>query len=381
MLSRFFLIICRSICYLLVAGIVLFNLSLHHTPAYLGMECISPNEDLLAQDRFLREAVNSGADREMQRLFPEGKLFMQTLAGLVNRSAAYSIDEEFLTRLQRDTSSRKIFPRALPLPYGAFYRGWRHLAYRHDKYLYREIRVALAQSESPYLESYHDGAWPADMVVLMAALQPSYSLEYTAAERDTIHRLTQNWLNRIRNHLDPVTGMLPHLVDARSGATIQGARGSSSSLILSLLPDIDSSFAEEQFQLYEKYFVASRLGLPAIREYPVGATGRGDIDSGPVIWGIGGAASIVGQRAAGINGRTELFLGLRAAIQSFGLAFTWRGKRRYLFGQLPIVDAWTAWSNSVAASEGAVRGHYWPWWFHLLSLGVIGILVWLVRRF
>jgi hypothetical protein len=149
--------------------------------------------------------------------------------------------------------------------------------------------------------------------------------------------------------------------------------------MLCLLPEIDSMFAEEQFVLYEQYFVTARLGLPGIREYPAGIDGNGDIDSGPVIWGIGGAASVVGQRAAAANGREDLYVGLRNSLEAFGAAYPLFGKKKYLFGQLPMADAFIAWGNAV--EKVPANGRYpKPWGIHLVSLLLLLLFGWLVRK-
>lgn len=52
---------------------------------------IAPDEtiaaDVAGQLTFLREAIERGADVKMQRLFPEGRLFMNCLYGLANVEA------------------------------------------------------------------------------------------------------------------------------------------------------------------------------------------------------------------------------------------------------------------------------------------------------
>ncbi|MEN8695918.1 MAG: hypothetical protein ABF321_07300 [Bacteroidia bacterium] len=40
------------------------------------------------------------------------------------------------------------------------------------------------------------------------------------------------------------------------------------------------------------------------------------------------------------------YAGLRNSIEIFGAAYTWDGKKKYLFGQLQMADAFIAWSNS-----------------------------------
>jgi hypothetical protein len=107
--------------------------------------------------------------------------------------------------------------------------------------------------------------------------------------------------------------------------------------------------------------------------------GHEDIDSGPVIWGIGGAASVVGQRAAAANGHDDLYLGLRNSLEAFGVAHTFFGEKTYLFGQLPMADAFIAWGNAV--EQVPATGRYpKPWSIHLASLLLLLLLGWLIRK-
>jgi len=191
---------------------------------------------------------------------------------------------------------------------------------------------------------------------------------------------TMRWIAAVRQNLDPEYGLLPHSVYP-NGNVREGARGSSQSLMLNFLIEIDTSFANEQFRQYKQLFLTKRLGLPGIREYPKGAKGYGDVDSGPVILGIGGAASIVGQRTMGKYHNWESFRGLRNAIETFGVGMTIHKKKRYLFGLLPMSDAFIAWSNSLEKSRipptHAFRGQ---WYFHIISLVIIIILTLLRRK-
>ncbi len=181
--------------------------------------------------------------------------------------------------------------------------------------------------------------------------------------------------------MDPESGLIPHAVSAKTDATLIGARGSSQSLINSFLPEIDPSFAEEQFEIYKNNFLDHRLFLPGVREYPSGQDGAGDIDSGPVIWGIGGAASIVGVRAMGVNQHWEGHFMIKNCIEAFGMPITLSGKKRYVFGQLPMADVFIAWSNAVDKNEHDKKVPFgWSWKFQLLSGVIIFLCGWLIWK-
>ena len=70
------------------------------------------------------------------------------------------------------------------------------------------------------------------------------------------------------------------------------------------------------------------------------------------------------------------------------LATSWGGRRRYLFGQMPVGDAFLAWAQSIPAAEaaptGAVSGWRLRWGLAsslLLALGLAGgVGLWRGRR-
>jgi hypothetical protein len=152
--------------------------------------------------------------------------------------------------------------------------------------------------------------------------------------------------------------------------------------MLTFLPAIDSAFARSQYEIYRDLFVDERMGLPGIREYPPGVTGWGDIDSGPVIWEIGGAASVVGLGTSAVYGDSVLHHGLNGAVEGFGMGWSFGTQKTYLFGSLPIADAFIAWSLSHRPLTAKWSGPIY-WKFHFISLGLFlmfGVLLWLVWR-
>jgi len=226
-----------------------------------------------------------------------------------------------------------------------------------------DIVTAMRVSESPYLETYAGKTWPPDGLMAVACIDLHDEIFEPIYQKDI-----QNYIAKVKTKLDPKTGLIPHAVNMK-GSAREGARGGSQSLILLFLKDIDEQFADEQFEIYKEFFLDYRLGLPGFREYPKGQDGEEDVDSGPVIWDIGGVASIVGQRTMAKYENWTLYEGLRNCIKSFGAAYTQDSERKYIFGQLAIADVFTAWSNSVESAENKVKNiSNWRLRFQLLSL-------------
>jgi hypothetical protein len=383
--------------YFLLTLLLYFNVRLYHTQSFDSEK--NYDKDAYAQLQHLKnELHNHHAAMQMQGEFPEGFVFMNSLYGLtwcdlIQKNTDSSIRNEALAEIDwalDELSSQNgtyIFQEDLPLKYGVFYRGWtnyllgKRLELKQDSALLHkfktncdEIAMAYNTNQSPYLESYYQAAWPADNVVAMAslAIQNKFS---TNLQKSTL----ESWLKKVKTKLDQ-NGRIPHRVDWETGESVDESRGNSMSLMLCLLQDIDSDFAQKQFDNYKTDFLDARLGLPGVREHAKGVQGNGDIDSGPVIWGIGGAASIVGQRTMATYAEWNTFQGLRNSIESFGAAYTLSGKKKYVFGQLPMADVFIAWSN-VSAKESEVNTtSNWRWKFQLGSLLLVLLSLLILRK-
>lgn len=337
----------------------------------------------------------------MQGVFPEGNVFTNALYALSWCELAMSdlSNKQLKERAMREAlfaykeinsdKAKSIFDHYLIPQNGIYYIGWKN--YLLSKILILDINFVghqeyknafkmqcdtivgiLKRIESPYLQSYEGQAWPADMFVAMASVSnhdriftPQYSKEIN------------NWIGNVKQKLDPKTNMIPHKVDPMIGGTIEGARGSSISLILRLLSEIDVDFTDQQYELYKTNFVTTTFGLPSIREYPKGQDGRGDIDSGPVIFGVGFAGTIVSIGVFSLFGDGDLTQRQYQTINAFGFETYVRENKKYIFGLLPIADAFITWGrasglNNKNWTEPLSKG--WRIKFHLISILVFMIL-------
>lgn len=360
-----------------------------------------------AQLEYLGDGLEPRAD-EMQELFPEGRVFTLALYGAawvnVGRHARDEAEHALAQRecqrsltLLEAPASRRPFGPAGGLPNGMFYEAWTHwirggcvlLAPVPDRsaVLFSDLahsceRLARAfREQGPFVDSYPGQAWPADSVVGVAGL--SLCAKWLGEGYRTA---ATHWVTAARALVDPRTGLLPHT--ARS----PGARGSSSVLMSTFLPDVDPTFAREQYTLCRQRFSA-RLGgiLPSMSEYPDGQDGSSDVDSGPLVFGVSGPATVVGIAAARANGDESEALALRSAAEAVGLPFESGGKRRYGFGLLPIGEAFLAfasvtepWTTAHPSSRG-LSNDGWRWRWRAFCLGLLGLFAlvaaWLLGAF
>ncbi|MEL6970648.1 MAG: hypothetical protein AAFZ63_03520 [Bacteroidota bacterium] len=393
-------------------GVILFlpflyllqlNIRLWYQPSIQTEAAGRYNIDLYHQLKYLRIQMHEkDAAQSMQEFYPEGFVFTHALYALSWVGLVESTTDEYLrqeaieevrwslTQLETD-EAREIFPADMStLPYGVFYQGW--VNYTRGRYLgilvepaqdsvqlarfqttCTQIAHGIERHHTPFLFSYHFGCWPADNVVALTSL--SLHDQLFPARFDEVRK---GWLAQMREKMDEF-GLLPHQVDLSTGATVENARGSSQSLMLAFWPLIDSTFAQDQYKRYQRHFVDERLGLPGIREYAHGISAAGDIDAGPVIWDIGGSASVVGMGTVAQYKDAALYAGLRNSMEGFGGALTFRKKKRYLLGQLPMADAFIAWSHSRVPPElwGAHRPIRFTTILSLtLPMLLLGLLIW-----
>lgn len=386
--------------------LLLLNLRLYHpgSVAY-GPKMLGP--DVVAQLRHLRAALDAGAGDDMQALFPEGYFFTHVLYGLswveVGRRAeaeaplrAEALREARWAWSRLDSlRGRAPFSAQLDPPYGVFYVGWRswllggllslHPPERRNPLEAQvfqadcaELAAAFDASETPFLTAYPGQAWPVDSVVAVAALRLHDTL-FEPRFDATIDR----WLTLARERLDPQTGLLPHRVNARNGRPVETARGSSQSVIARFLPEIDPLWGRAQYALFREHFVAPFLGVPGVREYPVGLSGSGDVDSGPLVFGFSASATVVTLAAAHVHGDTEIADALIPASEAVGLPLEWAGQKRYALGLLPVGEAFLVWAKTTSlwlatpVNDPALPTlvhPLWRWPFHLAALSMILLL-------
>jgi hypothetical protein len=378
--------------------IVYINGCLYYSPS---KNVESVNLDVLSQLKYLKFQLHEKhAATEMQGLFPEGFVFTTALYGLAWADFAENLNKKSplfqeaideikwsIEQVQSEVGKANFDPN-LPLKYGAYYTGW--ATYLMGKYLVlnpndgiiahifnencQYIKSAILDTKSPYLESYIGLAWPADNIMCLASLS-LYEKFYPPQYKATI----STWLSRIKQHLDGETGLIPHSFNPETNESAESARGSSQSLMNCFLMDIDSSFAKEQFALFKKHFIEKRLGLSAVLEYPIGVDKQGDVDSGPVIWGVGTAASIVAIRTMAVND-DSLYVPIRNSIEALGFANSFGKGKKYIFGALPVADAFLAWSNAAEKRVTPAPPFLWRCTFHLISLIIIVPFCWWVYR-
>jgi hypothetical protein len=345
---------------------IMINIGLSHRQRVRIVETDTIDLETLNELKGLKRALHNNADAQMQNLYPEGYVFMNAIYALAWSSflqdqAQRSFVEEGVSEIQKachkidSPEGRAVFSPDLPLAYGAFYQGWSAYVLGNKLHLQKLINtdskeierfqlqcamIAKALSQNPFPESHPQAAWPADAVICAAALSlhdriftPRYS------------SVLKKWIINLGNITDS-NGLIPHEVNATDHTILQSSRGSSMALMLVFLHDIDLQFASEQYKLFKNNFIDTTLSLTGVREYPKGQSGKGDVDSGPLMFGYGGAATIVGTKTLSLYGDDGLSARVKQTVEAFSFPTEDDGEKKYFFGALPMADAFIVWSHS-----------------------------------
>jgi hypothetical protein len=203
-----------------------------------------------------------------------------------------------------------------------------HFAYReqHDRII-AALERKLNASSAMLLETYPGEYYPIDNAMAIGAL----GLHQEAT--GTSHESTLNaWEKLARaKYLDPATGLI-YQSATREGEPRDSARASGTALSSYALARGLPTLSRDLWQAARKHLFTRVLGFGAMREYPRTSTGHGDIDSGPVIFGLGISGSGFALGAARVHGDREAFRALYASAHLMGVPVQGDDRRNFVTG-------------------------------------------------
>lgn len=151
--------------------------------------------------------------------------------------------------------------------------------------------------------------WPADQAATLASLarydgaHAAHTLDAPLAKwRATLEKQGMNATYQLP--VSEVTGRGP-------GAALP--RGCAQSYISRYLAEADPALSATWWKAYREHFLTRVAGLPGFREWPSGVERKADVDSGPILLGVGAAASAFGIAAARAQGDAALALQLESS--------------------------------------------------------------------
>lgn len=171
------------------------------------------------------------------------------------------------------------------------------------------LLAELEAAEGGPMDSFPGSCWPFDTIPPLLALQLSDRLDRVSHSAAAIERHLVWIEGRGR---DAATGLPTSHVSRNRQPDGSPPRGCDLSLRVGFMKLIDESRARMLYRQYTRHFWSDRIVIAGFREFPSGYRGGADVDSGPIVLGIGMAATGFGlnaTRAAG-DGLRELRLGV-----------------------------------------------------------------------
>ncbi len=399
----------RSIVVLVIGLLLWLNVRLYSLPEGAGRPG-KISSDALPQLRNIGRRLKAGEGADMQRIFPEGWFFSHALYGFAwvnvglqtgdaKLKARAAAEARWVLERMNTPEARAPFMADTQVKNGVFYLGWKNRLLGGllrllsvEQRFPSEVNAFHMQSEqladafrsTPtfHLDAYPGMAWPCDNVMALASLK-LHDVLYGSKYQEII----DGWVAFTRPHLDPASGMIVHRIDGHTGAMLGAARASSQVYIHALLPELCPDLAREQYAKFRSLFVADWLGFLPVREYPRGISGRGDVDTGPLIFGISPSATTVSIAAARANGDYEL--SERNVILSETVGFPWTSgdEKCFGFGKIVVADAFLAWGKTLVPWSGvpatefqATTAVWWKWRIHAVTAMLLALAAFIWTR-
>ena len=165
------------------------------------------------------------------------------------------------------------------------------------------LSAEIAASPHGLLEDYPYECYPGDVLTAIAMIRKADQVLGTD-HSDFCARAIRGFQGPRADKL----GLVPYAGNSRNGVAVGPARGCGNSYVSLFAPGIWPEQAKTWYELYEQHFWQAGSVMVGFREFPkymAAANWYFDVDAGPVIGGIGFAASAFGGGAARVNGRLD----------------------------------------------------------------------------
>ncbi len=222
--------------------------------------------------------------------------------------------------------------------------GLRRLLDRDNRWssLNDEITGALERrilATEGFLETFPGETYPVDNASAVGSLGL-----HGRATGASHRRAIDAWLLRMRVHALDREGLLVQATTPR-GAPRDAGRGSGTFLASYFLSYADRGASAALYDAGRHSLYRTLLGFGAMREYggeqgggDPGKSSKGDIDSGPVVLGLGVSSSGFSLGPSRAHGDPETFRGVYALTHLFGVPVDTSGKRTFATGG-PLGDS------------------------------------------
>ena len=176
------------------------------------------------------------------------------------------------------------------------------------------LSAHLERSPLGLLATYPGEVYPVDNLAILGALA-THDRATGEDHSAVMDALSQRLRTAFR---DPNTGLLYQAVHPRTGQPIDAPRGSGTALGAYFASFADLGLSRDLYAAIDEHLSRRAFGFGTTREYPVGAHGSGDIDSGPVLLGQGVSATGFTIALARIHGDRDTFAANYTTAAFFG---------------------------------------------------------------
>jgi hypothetical protein len=220
----------------------------------------------------------------------------------------------------------------------------------------------LAAAKYHLADDYPGECYPTDVLWAVAAIKRALG--------DEALPLVKDLMSVLDHKVKTVHGMPAFSVNSKTGEIYEGSRGSGNSGILSFAGELDAEVAQRWYASYVEHHWVDGV-VSGFREVPSGQPNVVDVDSGPVILGMGSVASLFGIGAARANGRFDHAATLSWEVLAlswptpFGLllpgAMGWLAADGWCFGELALSFAMTrpTYATETRTHDGTVPPLIW----------------------
>lgn len=199
----------------------------------------------------------------------------------------------------------------------------------HDR-LVSALARRLENEPIEALATYPNETYPPDIATALGAV----GLWQRATGRTDHARALERGCNAFRVHtVDSSTGLVFQAIDTRTGIPLDKPRASGTAFSAYFLAFADPALSCDLYTALHtrSFFTLNGFGL--VNEYPQGViAGSGDIDSGPVIFGVGASATAFTIAVSRMQGDRDAYLALMRTATLLGSPVEARGERRYVLG-------------------------------------------------
>lgn len=326
--------------------------------------------ELDAELRSIERRLSEGEDVRMAFIIPEAGLFANSFYGysLINISLSDKVSQEFrehsrqqLQKLIEKISAMKdvqpyVINANLKPPGGIILAGHTNLLragyviiggknkqiiedFHHGS---EELSAAFLAGRVPFPECYPGYTWAQDSIFALESLRLHDHLFKT-----DYSRARNRWFTWMKEHVDPESKMMVTQISP-DGEILDGPRGCAIAWALAFMPQLDPEFAHQQFAQFrsEDWFKIFG-GMLGIREWYRGVEKPTQFHTGPVLFGLGAAASGIGIAACRSNGDYASWNRLLRALETLGFPYAKCGEKSYYFNQCLLADVLALWGKTI----------------------------------